>query len=415
MSELPRWAVSDAEALTLIPPSGFIKDYIEYTIGCTDAPVIYHFGSILTSLGLCAAAADIKVMPLGGQVGYQDASFIMWSIIVGESGDRKSHAMRRALRLAQRACNTVSERRPCVLPNDGSIEGWTEALSQVPIGLFFRTEFASLLDQSRQSHLQALKSWLLTLWDGDDYIRKTLSGGQIEITRPRVLVLGAVPPSVFKSKTDAGDWNSGYLGRHCFWPGMRPIGHRFATFTADSDIEAKMAAWLREVVCLSSGSIVIETAHTQTIDDWMVEYVEMRRGKVADPFYSHLQRYQEHIVKWAALYCMCRQHAPVKEGEELHVEAVDVEYALKIATLLQRASANLYYTMQTSSEAEEEDSILRVIGSHTEGLTIPELRQQTGLSVRKLDRILLTLESAGVRITNRVADGVGRPPRIVKM
>jgi len=71
--------------------------------------------------------------------------------------------------------------------------------------------------------------------------------------------------------------------------------------------------------------------------------------------------------------------------------------------------------MQTSSEAEEEDCILRVIGSHTEGLTIPELRQQTGLSVRKLDRILLTLESAGVRITNRVADGVGRPPRIVKM
>jgi len=368
------WAVPDRAALTVFPPEGFLRHYIDYVSQSTDAPIIYHLGTALSALSLCSAKTDIKILPAEGGCRYQKLSIVMWSVIVGRSGDRKSHAMRRGVNLAKRACATVPDRAQCILPSDGSIEGWTQFLSESPMGLFYRTELSSLLDQSRRGYQEGLKSWLMTLYEDEDFTRITLKDGEMVVERPRVNVLGAIPPDTFKQKTNIGDWHSGYLARHLFFAGSREWLNDIPV-TDDAE-EMKLARWLSEVPLHTEGWIVVPGKVMQQAYDWSKEKVETLRGIIDDALYSHLARYQEQAYRIAALYAVSRQMAPQPDEEgEIEVNAEDMEYTLQALDLLKNSAMSLYATMQENYERSEEDEILAVLEQNPQGLTVQEIRK----------------------------------------
>lgn len=209
-----QWAVPDAEAEKLIPSTGFIRDYMLYLRECTDAPLIYHYGSIVTMLSCATSRADIIWINPKDKSNSHKITTPIWSVLIGTSGAaRKSTCMNRVVKMMGRA-NPEPE---ALLPSDGSLEGWHNFLCDYPRVMLHRDELSVLFDQARRGYSEGIKNWLMEIHSGLPKRRVTVKDQKQEeariIERPRLAILGGIPPEVFDRVAVAGDWNSGFLAR----------------------------------------------------------------------------------------------------------------------------------------------------------------------------------------------------------
>jgi hypothetical protein len=367
MVQIPSWSVRDADAGELVPPDGWLHDYVEYMEGGTDAPLIYHIGCGLTALAASAANTTLCSQRSDGRL--YDLPLQLWSILVGTSGDRKSRCMEVAVELFTRARET-SELPDAILPSDGSMEAWHDFMAEAGCGgnvLLYRDEIAFLLDQSRRGYSEGLKSWLMTLYSGRRHarvIRPRQGEGKevrrIAIERPRLSILGGIPPDTFRAKTGRGDWRSGFLARMVFWPATR---ERFLEMpTSDKHSEMALARWLNRVAVRSRGRLLVPTQGAQAVSEWYYREVESQRGDLPPEVFSHLTRYQDLGLKVAALYSLSRQDKPLlSESKTISVTYEDVEMAVRLISVLKRAAYSLYATFQASGEGEVEVEVLETL------------------------------------------------------
>jgi len=244
---IPEWALTDEEIRSALPSRGWLRDYVDYMETVTDAPLAYHWIVGLTIMSRACSRLDVRV--------YADATdpkrcfdlpMPIWAVLLGTSGDRKSFAVTVGVDILKRALG-----RYALLPSEGSTEAWTDFLSEHPEALMHRDELSYLFAQSNKSYLVGLKEWLLTLHSGTSYERilrskaadRNADGGDskkwnrraaafaetgsekskrksrraededtdegdsrrggsnvIEVNRPRISIIGAIPPDVFQSK-----------------------------------------------------------------------------------------------------------------------------------------------------------------------------------------------------------------------
>ena len=413
--DIPVWSVLDTETSFLVPEEGWLADYMLYAGGSTDAPLIYHLGSALTALATAAANVTIVVRHHDGRV--YELPMFLWSIIVGLSGDRKSRAMGLAKRLLERA-RASSDSPDVLLPADGSLEAWHDFMADSNNVLLYREELAFLLDQSRRGYSESTKSWLLTLHAGDSHTRviRPKSGeghevNRIVIERPRLSILGGIPPDTFRVKTGRGDWRSGFLARFTFWASQR---EHYEDFPATNQrTETELAKWLSRVAVLSRGAIVLSHEVAAPIADWIRKEVEANRRVLPDEVYSHLIRYQDLGYRIAALFALSRITRPLLGAtQQLQVQKRDVELALNVLNLLRRSTCLLFSAFSTSSEGEDENEVLNLLAHAPEPMTPVEVAlKMPSLSIARARRCLEELERAGAIIQCRkLGPGRGRKP-----
>jgi len=400
------WAIFDDEALDLFPDCGFFREYINYAFNATDSPAIYHFGSAITAMGVALSNVDIRVeTDRPGEYYFVPSQF--WSVVVGQSTvSRKSEAMKITMRMLRRAMR-IDDRKHFQIPSDGSVEAWTEhIMNAMGVGLLYRTEFASMLEQAGRSYSSGLKTWLLELWEGEEYVRKSLGRGEFIIDRPRISILGGVPPDTYKAKTHRGDWLSGFLARMVQWSGVRE--RRLRTPAFNDRKEMMLAQWVERNAVRSTGYIHIPKDLMILQDDWFVANIENKADTFHPEVLSCYNRYSPMIYRLAAYFAMAEQTRPISSTLEnrmildpnacLVVQKQHMVRAIKVAQVLKEHLVHLFSDMLMTKENDEVRTITQYLGTCEEKTaTLKEISSNSGVSMdyQALRRLLGSMVEEG--------------------
>lgn len=396
-----KWATPDAEALALYPKKGIFCDVLKELVDSTDAPAIYHLASVLTT---AVAALGRCGLYVGEEHRAHVVPMTLWTAVIGESGDRKSTAMERAVASLQQSDPLM------MLPTDASQEGWHQALSEQPVSLLYRDELSGLFDAAQRSYSQGLRSWLLETWAGNDMVRKTLSRQETVIKRPRLSILGGIPPAVFSEKTTKSDWRSGFLARFIYFGGRRESWNPMHS----SSHSGKYTNWLSKVALKSEGPIFLSTTEADPLLDWVYEQIERQRGNHRPEVESALQRLQTVGYKLAAAYEMSLLNHPFGYGtteQRISISRNSVETVLPILTMLKRTTEHLFNDTSTASDVSDEHGLLKLF-ENGQKYTRAEITNLSGLSCKKTNNLLAEFVKADIlslTIQQPIPPKTGRP------
>ncbi len=389
-------------------PIGFLRDFIDYVELCTDAPRVFALG---TGLGILAVACGkCNVVVKSSDPNLESILPIrLWQALLGTSGQRKSKVMDLGVGLLQRTNHSF------LLPDDGSVEAWHDEMVEQPISLMYQEELSGLFDAQQRSYSNGLQSWMLKLWSGTDKDRKTKGGGIKSIVRPRLNVLGAIPPDVFLKKTKSTDWRSGYLPRFLYWGGAR---EEWADncYNAPKQ-ELFLSEQLKQVHFNSDGNIIIPHLISKMLSEWFYDTIESKREDFLEDTYAGLLRLQEvgHII--AALVALSRSMRIVSKvaSTRLLVLESDMSVAIKILNLCKKTIESISSRANKDGVSVIEESIVDLLIGNSAGLTAREVVSKLPMSYDAASKHLKSLATAGiVSVTFRPGPSRGRPSNVYK-
>lgn len=230
------------ELTRFLPERGYIRDYVEYAIQCTDAPPLYHI--LAATAVVSAAVAPNLDFYFEGEM----HPLHLYILLVGDSSEsRKTSAIKRAVRVAEPVFEKISMRGPRLWwPIVSSPEGITEELGKEPNRLMLLSEWTEMHRlSSRAGYWQHASEFWNLLYDALDASRSR-SKVQIQITRPRVSILAASTPSLIEHATTPVDWLGGKLARYLIGCASRP-----------ADVEMDAAVDLPDTVAALRGALGI--------------------------------------------------------------------------------------------------------------------------------------------------------------
>lgn len=204
--------VVDVEAVVApiraqITGSGFLSRYVRWAVTQTDAPEQFH---VMVGLSLLSA-----VMSPGARAafGSQRVKPNLYCMVVGTSGtERKTASMSVGRRLlSQAAPKSLGSRF-------GSYEAILDELVERPQCLILEPEFSRFLSQAgKGSHLQAVKTGLTDLFDGEPISNRTRKHGAMAVHDDyRLSMLAAVSDSYLAQFTEPSDFTGGFMSRWLF-------------------------------------------------------------------------------------------------------------------------------------------------------------------------------------------------------
>lgn len=407
-SPIPKWAISQQDIVDVNLPIGFLRDFIDYVELCTDAPRVFALGTGLGILAVACGKCNVVVKSSDPKL-ESILPIRLWQALLGTSGQRKSKVMDLGVGLLQRTNHTF------LLPDDGSVEAWHDEMVEQPISLMYQEELSGLFDAQQRSYSNGLQSWMLKLWSGTDKDRKTKGGGIKSIVRPRLNVLGAIPPDVFLKKTKSTDWRSGYLPRFLYWGGAR---EEWADncYNAPKQ-ELFLSEQLKQVHFNSDGNIIIPHLISKMLSEWFYDTIESKREDFLEDTYAGLLRLQEvgHII--AALVALSRSMRIVSKvsSTRLLVLESDMSVAIKILNLCKKTIESISSRANKDGVSVIEESIVDLLIGNSAGLTAREVVSKLPMSYDAASKHLKSLATAGiVSVTFRPGPSRGRPSNVYK-
>ena len=408
------WQVDDEDALQCVPKSGWITELVDYITDCTDAPIWFALGTAFSVLSVAAGAHDVQIQRKDGKYGSKGLQ--MWVACVGRSGTRKSQPSKIGVRILAQA------NPDRIMPKDGSTEGIHDALAmnaREGIGLWFRDELTGLFDGISRSYSKTLYSWLLETYEGDTVSRThAVRRGEEEdedhdaryrIDRPRLSLLGNIPPKTLQQKTDSSYWQSGFLTRFTFWAARRT---RYIDFeTSDAAIEGQLSRWLSRVALapVASGvklTIPYEVAYP--FFNWVRHNVEDKDQILPEEIISFLNRLQHKGFQMAAIIALSRRESAPRGG--LVVEEEDMACAMRIVKLMYDSFLSFFQQVAGTMAGDHFDQILQYIRANPECRRADISEHLRDIPPPTLARYLQQLVAEGELITRKERTrGKGRP------
>jgi hypothetical protein len=255
----------------------------------------------------------------------------------------------------------------------------------------------------------SLSRWLLETWAGNTLIRKTITHKEVVITRPRLSILGGIPPSVFAEKTTKADWRSGFLARFIYWGGKR---QKWNALPYGSE-SGKYTKWIDSVAKKSQGVIWLPEKNATVLFDWIYRNVELTRSQHKPEVESTFQRLQVTGYKLAAIHEMSKRDRPFAYGtKEQQVEVTEASVAaiLPILEMMKRTIENIFDDSIENKETADEKFIISLFTKNV-CLGRRDVSEITGLSARKVNSLLSALvenEQLVEGYTTATGSGAGR-------
>jgi hypothetical protein len=206
-------AVTEQEAVNVLPPPGFVRYYVQYGFQQTAAPLIYHYGVALAILSVtCPATFG---MHYAGPL--HPNSYVL---LVGRSGeDNKSTALNLGRRLLDKALPGFTGSEP------GSPEGMLESLQQKPTQVLALSEFGKFLASAQRGYFEPIKAMLADAWDAHTMERRKAKQVTVRVEDPRLSIMAACSVPYLEKHTLAEDWTGGFMGRWIVFYGRRERSH----------------------------------------------------------------------------------------------------------------------------------------------------------------------------------------------
>lgn len=405
---IPSWATSQQDIENVGLPVGFLRDFIDYVSLCTDAPKSFALG---TGLGILAVACGrCNVVVKSSDPNLESRLPIrLWQALLGNSGQRKSKVMDLGIGLLERTNNSF------LLPDDGSVEAWHDTMVDQPICLMHQDELSGLFDAQQRSYTSTLQSWMLKIWSGTPKDRKTKGGGIKLVQRPRLNILGAIPPDVFIKKSKPLDWRSGFLPRFLYWGGAR---EEWAPNCLNAPKqELSLSDQLKYIHFKSDGDIIIPSLINNILSDWFYETIERHSSEFLEDTYAGLLRLQEIGYVIAALVAMSRTMVVVSSGnaKRLVIEQSDMLTTVRILNVCKRTIESLSSKANMDATATTELTIEDLLNINPDGLTAKEVAVKAGMSLQSARKHLTVLvESQVLTLSRKPSTRPGNPAYIYK-
>ena len=212
--------VTEAEAAAVLPSSGWIRRYVIHAAKQTTAPLVYHFGVGLTTLGVTCPLS--YGMHYAGTLRANN-----YCLLVGRSGeDNKSSALNVGREVLDAAAS------PLIGDFPGSPEGLIDSLAQTPSQLIPISEFGKFLSSAQRGYFEPTKTLLADLWDSLPIQRSRANNRVVRVDTPRLSINAACSIPYLEKHTLAEDWTGGFMGRWMVLYGRRervdpdPVGDR---------------------------------------------------------------------------------------------------------------------------------------------------------------------------------------------
>lgn len=378
--------LSETEVWAALPPTGFVRSYVEYASNCTDANVAYHLAGALTCL--------TQAVPIDYCVPYASPLWgNMFSLIVGDSSkSRKTASINIARRVMHDAING------CIGETPGSQEGLYESLRSQQRMVVLYGEFGEFLAKAEEGYLMSLKTAYTNLWDGIPIGRALAKTRKGSIDNPRLSLLCGVATDLLERHTEQADWTGGFLAR--FLTLHAEPEREFATPPIDDF--AKRTAVTQHLRQLATAGnppgpcLWLDAAGEKMWNDWYESMRPMRTGanrRVA----AACSRTTSIAAKTALL--LAWDIGQARSGQPWHVGTTELESALKIADLHLKSVLELGERITGSRDMRDRALVLRFISEMP--TPIGYVIRQSDLLKRRVKEIIDTLleERAIVSVT----------------
>ena len=401
--DAPLWAVSDGSMNSWIEEwidKGFIKDYLDYARDCGVTPTVYHVATVLTTVSYSLARCEIAVEsftkdPLGNIIPKvhgreQIIRPVLWSAIIGESGDRKSTAMDFGRRILTEAIKKTQLEHG-EAPDVASPEALTEHMAEHGPVFTFRDELSTILANSKRNHLEHMKPTLLTIYEHkpltrrkakDTSKRRDGDGGEaeaykVEVEVPIKMILGCIPPRVFAKQTSVDDWDTGLLPRFVYWPGYLDICNtEITSFDNDAQEERKLSRILRSFFIkrrINGLRIIVPAELNYEVAKWNRERPDALRGRVSGAFHAYLRRSYTTIIRIAAILAAGELAESTGVSEPIYVTRHHIDAAIELMDTINPRLMDLFEHTKRDRAGTREEALLAVITTAQAGITLNEI------------------------------------------
>ncbi|MFH1609543.1 MAG: DUF3987 domain-containing protein [Candidatus Bipolaricaulota bacterium] len=242
----PGKTVEEMDLFSMMPRKGFFPEYVRYATELTDAPQIYHLAAAL-SLHSAVFGHMAEVQYLASNDGDGSPASVpavegegdrrerkirwsplhLWTLLIGESGDRKTTALNKAEDLLDMF---AGGRKGGIA---GSPEATFDVVSNQPASVFWYPEGATFFSMFFANYWKHGQGVFPQLYDGRD-INRTVSGGrrtpknpnpkpyQVKIKQPRVTLSVAVALGHIENAQNS-DWTGGLIARMMIFHAKRTV------------------------------------------------------------------------------------------------------------------------------------------------------------------------------------------------
>lgn len=201
--------VTEAEAASAVPKSGWIRTFVLHAMNQTTAPLIYHLGVGVTILGTTCPLA--YGMQYAGPLRANN-----FCLLVGRSGeDQKSTALSVGKKILDEAA------APLIGDFPGSPEGLIDSLARRPSQFIPISEFGKFLSAAQRGYFEPTKTLLAELWDSLATQRTKANNKTVRVDNPRLSIGAACSIPYLEKHTLAEDWTGGFMGRWMVLYGKR--------------------------------------------------------------------------------------------------------------------------------------------------------------------------------------------------
>lgn len=227
---------------------GFLRQYEKAMAEYTDAPTVFHRATAYAVYGALLSTGSTRLRIASGP---EPMWPNLWMVLVGGSAQsRKTTSIHFGTVVARLADKVI------VAPDSFTPEGFAEYLYQLqegfndapkghgPAALIVLPEMSQFLLEAQRQYAAANKSMLMSMYDAKTF-RRQLAKRTIEVTLPRVSLLGGIAPELLSSHTDTADWQGGFMSRTMLIHGRRSHTLKEPTPVPDS-VFRKLTAVLHD-------------------------------------------------------------------------------------------------------------------------------------------------------------------------
>lgn len=376
----------------LVPSYGWIRDYLAYALQCTDAPPSYH---VLTSISATSLIiAPEHVLTVFGE----EHALNLFIMIIGESGNRKSAAIKRCFKVIHPCLARQQLEHRLWYPEASSVEGIFDGLLSDPCRLMVATEWTDLHSMHKSNYAQHAPEFFNLLYDGAPITRLKM-GKQLSVSKPCVSILGASTPSLIRNGTTLHDWGSGKLARYLIGYQTKPDECEMVAAAEHPKLVTDLQVGYDLMLSSSlARSFVLSQEAFNLKVDWEQgeQWRQFRKGLP-----EHLQpsalRVSEHLYRIATIYqaSMTYPHEMVVTEEAMWAAINLVWYCLQ--------SVQEAFGLLASDEKNPLTRVLQVVRMFgPSGVEHRELLRRSHLHARQLGEALETLRLRGELATTAV-------------
>lgn len=343
---------AQATASIIVDPECFVCRFTDVIYQVSD---VHSFYAILSAYAALATTAPPNLV-LQGLGGKTLANF--WTILVGPSGDRKSHVVGIAKDLLATA-------NPALVGSGepGSEEAFFTQVAAYPTQMWAMLEMGKFLASAqRNSYLAKIKPTMTDLFDGRTQTR-VLRKETYTIVNPRISILAAITPRFLDMYSAPDDWEGGFLSRFAFgWAERERTRH---IDIVNSDVEAvwypalaMKLSWLMQQK--AAPCIGFEDDALRFWVDWAEDF-----GRRTQPLARQLSGQRERAYLQARKFMLLNawDTGLARSGQPWKMRLYEMAPATRLAELCFNSAAALSYLATDSKDVRDRRAVLSTLGN----------------------------------------------------